>query len=184
MEPIIQLEHITKEFPGVRALSDVNISFRPGKVHALVGENGAGKSTLIKVILSAYKPTEGRVLFEGKEVHFSGPMEASRAGIEAVHQELMLIPWLSVARNVFLNRELKLRSGLFDVKTMEKRAAELMNRIQQENREMASLIAALKEAVQHLQQDDAALPRIQGLTASLNDNVKIIADALSALKES
>lgn len=66
----------------------------------------------------------------------------------------------------------------------EKRTAELMNRIQQENREMASLIASLKEAMQLLQQDDAALPKIQGLTASLNDNVKIIADALSALKES
>ena len=127
MTPIIQLEHIVKEFPGVRALSDVNISFFAGKIHALVGENGAGKSTLIKIILSAYKPTEGRVLFEGNEVHFSGPMEASKAGIEAVHQELMLIPWLSVARNVFLNRELKHSSGLFDVKSMEKRAAELLD---------------------------------------------------------
>ena len=127
MTPLIKLEHIDKQFPGVHALTDVNIEFFPGEVHALVGENGAGKSTLIKIILSAYKPTSGQVLMEMQEAHFANPLDASRAGIEAVHQELMLIPWLSVARNVFLNRELRLRSGLFDIKAMEKRARELLN---------------------------------------------------------
>lgn len=127
MTPIIQLEHIDKQFPGVHALTDVNISFYTGEVHALCGENGAGKSTLIKIILSAYKPTMGKVYVEGKETHFANPLEASRAGIEAVHQELMLIPWLSVARNIFMNHELKNeKTRLFDIKRMEKIAKELL----------------------------------------------------------
>ena len=128
MTPIIKLEHIEKQFPGVRALTDVNIEFYAGEIHALVGENGAGKSTMIKIILSAYKPTAGKIYMDGKELEIANPLEASRLGIEAVHQELMLVPWLSVARNIFLNHELKISgTGLFDIKKMEKRAKELLD---------------------------------------------------------
>lgn len=128
MTPIIQLEHIDKRFPGVHALSDINISFYAGEVHALCGKNGAGKSTLIKTILSAYKPTSGKVYIDGQECHLAGPLEASRMGIEAVHQELMLIPYLSVARNIFINHELKKEgTKLFDVKKMEAVAQELLH---------------------------------------------------------
>lgn len=127
MVPLIKLEHIEKQFPGVRALTDINIEFYAGEIHALVGENGAGKSTMIKIILSAYKPTAGKIYMEGKEVQIASPLEASRLGIEAVHQELMLVPWLSVARNIFLNHELrKPGTGLFDIRQMEKRAQELL----------------------------------------------------------
>lgn len=130
LTPIIQLEHIDKQFPGVRALTDVNISFYSGEVHALVGENGAGKSTLIKIILSAYKPTRGKLYLDGVEKKISGPLEASQLGIEAVHQELMLIPWLSVARNIFMNRELRHpKTGLFDVKQMENTARKLLEEL-------------------------------------------------------
>ena len=128
MTPFIKLEHIDKQFPGVRALTDVNIEFYPGEVHVLAGENGAGKSTMIKIILSAYKPSAGKIYLEGKEVHIANPLEASKLGIEAVHQELMLVPWLSVARNIFLNHELKKPgTGLFDIRQMEKRARELLD---------------------------------------------------------
>lgn len=127
MTPLIKLEHIEKQFPGVRALADVNVEFYSGEIHALVGENGAGKSTMIKIILSAYKPTSGKIYMEGKEIKLASPMEASKLGIEAVHQELMLVPWLSVARNIFLNHELKMPgTGLFDLKQMEKKAEELL----------------------------------------------------------
>lgn len=127
MTPIIRLEHIDKQFPGVHALTDVNVDFFPGEVHALVGENGAGKSTLIKVILGAHQPTRGDIYFEGKKIRVANPLEASRLGVEAVHQELMLIPWLSVARNIFMNRELKdSKTGLFRVREMERIARELL----------------------------------------------------------
>ncbi|SDF43939.1 sugar ABC transporter ATP-binding protein [Marvinbryantia formatexigens] len=127
MTPLMKLEHIDKQFPGVKALTDVNIEFYAGEIHALVGENGAGKSTMIKIILSAYKPTAGKIYYEGKEIQLTGPLEASALGIEAVHQELMLVPYLSVARNIFLNHEPKRPgTGLFDVREMERRAKELL----------------------------------------------------------
>lgn len=127
MTPIISLEHIDKHFPGVHALTDVSLSFYAGEVHALVGENGAGKSTLVKVILSAHKPTAGKVYFDGEEKNLANPLEASRLGIEAVHQELMLIPWLSVARNIFMNREIRsAKTGLFDITAMEKVSRRLL----------------------------------------------------------
>lgn len=127
MTPFIKLEDIEKQFPGVRALTDINIEFYSSEIHALVGENGAGKSTMIKVILGAYKPTSGKIYLEGKEIAIANPLEASRMGIEAVHQELMLVPWLSVARNIFLNHELK-KPGtkLFNVRKMEEQAKELL----------------------------------------------------------
>lgn len=128
MMPLMKLEHIDKQFPGVKALSDVSIEFYSGEIHALVGENGAGKSTMIKMILSAYKPTSGKIYMEGKEIQLSSPLEASKAGIEAVHQELMLVPWLSVARNIFLNHELRLPgTRLFDIRQMEVRSKELLD---------------------------------------------------------
>lgn len=128
MIPFIKLEHIEKQFPGVRALADINIEFFSGEIHALVGENGAGKSTMIKIILSAYKPTSGCIYIQGKEVKIANPLEASKLGIEAVHQELMLVPWLSVARNIFLNHELKYPvTGLFNIREMEKQAKKLLD---------------------------------------------------------
>lgn len=124
---IIRLEHITKKFPGVTALSDVSIAFNLGEVHALVGENGAGKSTLIKTLLGAYQPTEGDIYFEGEKRTIATPAEASKLGIEGVHQELMLIPHLSVAQNIFINREPKNKAGFFDRKEMRRRSEELLS---------------------------------------------------------
>ena len=104
---ILELQNITKEFPGVKALSEVSFGVKKGHVHALVGENGAGKSTLIKVICGVYPhgSYEGTVKFEGKECRFRTIREVESAGIACIHQELNLVPDMSVAENVFINNQ-------------------------------------------------------------------------------
>ncbi|MDR1966682.1 MAG: sugar ABC transporter ATP-binding protein, partial [Synergistaceae bacterium] len=102
MDFLLAASGITISFPGVRALSGVDFKLRPGEVHALMGQNGAGKSTLLKILSGVYRPDEGNVFLKGSEVHFASPTEAQRAGISTVHQELNLIPTLSVAENLFL----------------------------------------------------------------------------------
>ena len=113
MEPNLQAIHIDKRFPGVNALTDVSIDFYPGEVHALLGENGAGKSTLIKILSGVYTPSDGKVLFEGKEVHFSVPGEALNMGIAVIHQELSIANDLTVAENIFLGTEPKQNNRIF-----------------------------------------------------------------------
>jgi len=99
---ILELKHITKTFPGVRALDDVQFDVRTGEVHALLGENGAGKSTLIKIISGVYRPNQGEMWLDGQPVTFNSPREAQQAGIATIYQELSLFPELTVAENIFL----------------------------------------------------------------------------------
>lgn len=101
----LEIQGVSKSFPGVKALDNVNIALRRGTVHAVMGENGAGKSTLMKVINGLYKRDEGKVLLDGKEVHFSGPEESAAAGIAMIYQELNFFPELSVAENIFMKRQ-------------------------------------------------------------------------------
>jgi galactofuranose transport system ATP-binding protein len=126
--PILEVRRVTKRFPGVLALDDVSFELQPGEVHALVGENGAGKSTLIKVITGVYSPDEGQVLFNGEEVSFAEPRESQAAGISTIYQEINLIPLLSVAQNVFLGREPRSSLGLIDKASMNRAAAEILER--------------------------------------------------------
>lgn len=107
MEPTLQAKHISKTFPGVKALTDVTVDFYPGEVHALLGENGAGKSTLIKILSGVYTPTEGEVWMDGKKVEFNTPRDAMDAKIAVIHQELSIAPDLTVAENIFLGEEPK-----------------------------------------------------------------------------
>ncbi len=111
-ENLIQMEHIHKYFPGVHALNDVHLSVNAGEVHALIGENGAGKSTLMKVLNGIYKKDGGRILYKGKEVELDGPESAQALGIGMIHQELNLMPHLTVAQNIFIGKE-PMRLGLF-----------------------------------------------------------------------
>ncbi len=99
------MEHIHKRFPGVYALNDVNYELRAGEVHALLGENGAGKSTLIKVLGGIYHPEEGEIYIDGKKVAIHGVRDAQDNGIAIIHQELVLVPHMTVAENIFLGRE-------------------------------------------------------------------------------
>jgi monosaccharide-transporting ATPase len=120
---------ISKEFPGVKALSDVDFRMLPGEVHALMGENGAGKSTLIKVLTGVYDIDQGQITLDGTDVRFSGPLQAQHAGISTVYQEVNLCPNLSVAENIFIGREPR-RFGMIQWSQMEKRAAALLKRLQ------------------------------------------------------
>ncbi len=110
-EYILEMTGITKEFPGVRALKGVELRVRPGTVHTLMGENGAGKSTLMKCLIGIHAPTSGKIVFEGKEVHFRNTLEALDAGISMIHQELSPVPERSVAENLWLGR-VPLKAGI------------------------------------------------------------------------
>ncbi|HEY0536911.1 MAG TPA: sugar ABC transporter ATP-binding protein [Actinoallomurus sp.] len=122
-DPLLQVSGIVKRFTGVVALDRVSLDLAPGEVHALVGENGAGKSTLIKVITGVYSPDEGEVRLGGRRVEFGTPLDAQRRGIQAVHQEIGLVPSMSVARNLLLGREPRRRFGLIDFGRMHSEAA-------------------------------------------------------------
>ena len=110
MKPLLRVIEVTKEFPGVKALSNVSIDFYPGEVHAIVGENGAGKSTLMKIIAGVYKPTSGKIIFDDKECEWKHPSEAIKEGIVTIFQELSVMENLSVAENLFLGSEPKMGS--------------------------------------------------------------------------
>ena len=104
---ILTVENITKSYPGVRALDNVSIDIKRGEVHAIAGENGAGKSTLIKILTGAVLPDSGKINLEGKTYPAFTPHQAIDLGIAAIYQELNLIPYLSVAENVFFGREIR-----------------------------------------------------------------------------
>ena len=107
MQPILEMKNITKTFPGVKALTDVNLTVLPGEIHAVVGENGAGKSTLMKVLSGVYPAGDfdGVINFEGTERKFYTIADSEHTGIVIIHQELALIPLLSIAENIFLGHE-------------------------------------------------------------------------------
>jgi ABC-type sugar transport system ATPase subunit len=103
---LLQMTHISKTFPGVKALEDVKLEVKPGEVHALIGENGAGKSTLIKILAGIHQPDSGaRFLFEGKEAAINKPIDATLKGISIIYQDLSLFPNLSVAENIYIGRD-------------------------------------------------------------------------------
>jgi ribose transport system ATP-binding protein len=129
MEPLLQLKGIEKSFPGVKALSGASLNVYPGRVMALVGENGAGKSTMMKVLTGIYTKDAGSLLWLGKETSFKGPKYSEQAGIGIIHQELNLIPQLSIAENIFLGCEFVGRFGNIDWKAMYREADKLLARL-------------------------------------------------------
>ncbi|MBE5253963.1 ribose ABC transporter ATP-binding protein RbsA [Mixta mediterraneensis] len=129
MQPLLQLIGIEKSFPGVKALKGASLAVYPGRVMALVGENGAGKSTMMKVLTGIYSRDAGSLKWLGEETTFSGPKASQDAGIGIIHQELNLIPQLSVAENIFLGREFVSRFGRIDWKRMHAEADALLKRL-------------------------------------------------------
>ena len=129
-QPILEMRSITKEFPGVKALSDVNLTVHRNDIHAICGENGAGKSTLMKVLSGVYPhgSYEGEIVFEGKQVAFKDIRHSEQAGIVIIHQELALIPELSVAENIFLGNERATR-GIINWDEANHRAIDLLARV-------------------------------------------------------
>ncbi|MBS4640053.1 ribose ABC transporter ATP-binding protein RbsA [Aeromonas media] len=127
--PILELTGIVKTFPGVRALDEAGLRVYPGQVMALLGENGAGKSTLMKVLTGIYQADAGSVSYRGQPVHFKGPRDSQDQGISIIHQELNLLPELSIAANIFLGREPRTRFGSIDHKQLRERASTLLARL-------------------------------------------------------
>ncbi|MFF4888840.1 multiple monosaccharide ABC transporter ATP-binding protein [Micromonospora chersina] len=127
---LLEMRSITKEFPGVKALADVNLVVRAGEIHAIVGENGAGKSTLMKVLSGVYPygSYDGQIVYQGAETRFSDIRASENAGIVIIHQELALIPDMSITENIFLGNEPRKR-GAIDWKAANRMALDLMARV-------------------------------------------------------
>jgi simple sugar transport system ATP-binding protein len=134
---LLELRNIAKYFGAIRALDGVSLSVEPGDVVGLMGDNGAGKSTLVKILAGNYSPSDGEYLIDGSTVHFHKPVDARRAGIEVVYQDLAICDNLSAAANVFLGREIMKGVWPFrvlDHKAMREKAAELFRELKSETR--------------------------------------------------
>lgn len=150
-EYILQVRDVVKRFPGVLALNEVKLNVRPGTIHALMGENGAGKSTLMKILLGLYKRESGEIIFDGKPLDTSSIKSALEAGIAMVQQELMYVPEMTVAENIWLGREK--RKGLFVTQQqIDYDTQELLNRLNiksiKPTRKMEELSTSMKQQVE------------------------------------
>jgi galactofuranose transport system ATP-binding protein len=126
-DPLLAMRDINKRFQGVQALSAASLEVDPGEIMALVGQNGAGKSTMIKVLTGAYRRDSGSILFAGRAIDFASPQAAQRGGVSTIYQEINLVPFRSVAENIFLGREHR-RYGLLDWGRMNAEATDLLRR--------------------------------------------------------
>ncbi|GAA3036125.1 sugar ABC transporter ATP-binding protein [Kitasatospora albolonga] len=173
--PILEMRSITKTFPGVRALSDVNLTVAPGEVHAICGENGAGKSTLMKVLSGVYPhgSYQGEILFEGETCEFRDIRASERRGIVIIHQELALVPYLSIAENVFLGNEHS-RFGRIDWHRTLTHATELLRQVglpENPNTRVADIGVGKQQLVEIAKAlaKDVRLLILDEPTAALND---------------
>lgn len=189
-KPLIELIEVSKSFPGVKALSNVTLNIYPGQVHALLGENGAGKSTLIKIISGVYTRDEGTVKMNGSEVNFSNTRQSLAAGISVIHQELSVIPDLTVAENIYLGREPKIgKTKLIDKKKMFSDAGKLLESIGL-NIDPKAIIRNLKNADKQMVEIARAVSQNSSLvimdepTSSLSENeVEALFKVIQKLKK-
>ncbi len=147
--PILSANGVSKSFPGVKALTNVDFILKPGEVHALMGENGAGKSTLIKLLTGVYQKDEGQIFLAGKEINPVSPGQAQEMGISTVYQEVNLIPTLSVAENIFLGRQ-PMRFGMIDwekTKTGAEAALQRLNLFLDVKQQLSSFSIAIQQMV-------------------------------------
>ena len=131
MTVLLEMQGISKTFPGVRALDNVTIEVREGEIHAICGENGAGKSTLMKVLSGVYPngTYDGELIYDGKPATFGGIRDSEHVGIVIIHQELALVPYLSIEENIFLGSERRGRLGLIDWTKANADAGELLRSV-------------------------------------------------------
>jgi ribose transport system ATP-binding protein len=188
-QTVLEVQNITKRFPGVLALDDVSVQFNAGEVHAVVGENGAGKSTLMKIVVGAYTPDKGDILFMGKKVSFNHPVEAQRMGISIIYQEFNLLPERTVAQNIFLGREPS-RFGSIDLRQLNKQAETVLKEVGAEKLISATAITSslsvaelqLVEIAKAISFDAKVLIMDEPTAALTSTEVQLLSDLITRLK--
>jgi ABC-type sugar transport system ATPase subunit len=184
----LQLKNISKAYPGVQALDNVSISIRKGEVHALVGENGAGKSTLIKILAGAIQSDSGEIILKGKPIDLHTPADGLKNGISVIYQELLLLPYLTIAENIFLHKEPTNKFGLINYRKMHDQAKQVLNQLDIKL-DTRMLVGQLSIAQQQLVEiakglaSDAQILVMDEPTAALSEHeVSILFDVIHTLK--
>jgi ribose transport system ATP-binding protein len=187
--PHVALEGVSRYFGGITALKDVDFACNRGTIHAILGENGAGKSTLIKIMSGVLPPSEGRMLLNGAPVTFASPAEARQAGIVCVFQELSLVPDLSVADNIFIDRPPR-HFGLIDRRAQRHGAEELLARIRCEEvapdtpiRDLSLSRRQMVEIAKAMGKDPSVLILDEATSALTSRDVETVYDLLAELRE-
>jgi ribose transport system ATP-binding protein len=185
---ILQVKSISKRFGGIKALDSVSLDIYKGQINAIVGENGAGKSTLMKVLTGIYQEYDGQIILDGQKVAFTNPKEAQNNGITIIHQELNLIPYLSVAENVFLGREFINRFGLIDYKRMYSETKKLLERLDlhiNPRTQVSNLKIGQQQIVEiaHALSLDARIVIMDEPTSAISEHeIKVLFDLIQSLK--
>ncbi|MBW3631573.1 MAG: sugar ABC transporter ATP-binding protein [Chloroflexi bacterium] len=181
------MEGIEKAFPGVIALDGASLRVAPGEVHAVIGQNGAGKSTLMKILNGAYRRDAGTILLDGQPVDFHNPREAQDAGVSTIYQEINLVPYRSVAENIFMGREPR-RWGMLDRERMNRDATAVLDRLGVHvdvRRPLSTLNIALQQmvAIARAISTDARIVIMDEPTSSLDEReVEVLFDVIRGLK--
>jgi len=171
---LLEMTGVNKRFPGVYALKGVDFTLESGEVHALLGENGAGKSTLMKILGGIYSIDEGNIFIKGDEVQIDGVKEAQKYGISIIHQEIVLVPYLSIAENIYLGREPLTKAGLIDRKLMYENAQKFLDDFEM-GLSAGTLVGSLTVAQQQMIEIIKAV--------SFNSNIIIMDEPTSSLSE-
>jgi ribose transport system ATP-binding protein len=188
-QSILELSSITKKFPGVLALDQVDFNLKEGEVHALVGENGAGKSTLIKIISGVHKKDGGEIKFKGQSVDIKGPKHSRRLGISVIYQEFNLVPYLSISENIFLGREDMKGQTIIDKKEMYQKSKKILQDLGIDidpNTQIADLGVAMQQMVEIAKaiSMDSDIIIMDEPTAALGDNeIEELFKTIDNLKE-
>ncbi len=159
----LKMEGISKQFPGVKALDQVNIEVAHGEILALLGENGAGKSTLMKLLAGVHQPDNGSIYINGRKVVIEGPRSSQELGISIIYQEFNLIPYLSVAENIYLGREPRKMKGVIDWKGLHQQAQAVMKRVGLKHLSPKALISDLSIAERQLVEIAKAISHVSNI---------------------
>lgn len=186
---VLEVRSVSKRFPGVLALDNVNLRVYAGKVNAIVGENGAGKSTLMNILSGVYTSYSGDLFIDGKKVSFNNTSEAQHTGIAMIHQELNLVPHLTIAENIFLGREPVNPAGIIDYRKMRQEAAIILNKLEFKedvNIKVSNLRIGQQQIIEIAKalSIDARVLIMDEPTSALSENETIVLfDLIRSLKE-